>query len=154
MKKVKAQLGARAKKKPTTREIAAVVGQLFLVGEHLPNKLRRKILDLGPAAVPFLIELLFDPKAAEEPIPGPGLFPLHAAVLLGELRAQDAVIEMQAFREFALEGSPIARALDEALARIAAPADADAPDVEPVAAADDDDPRAALLALARKLAGG
>lgn len=155
MKKVKAQLGARAKRPKTQHEIAAVVGQLFLVGDHLPNKLRRKILDLGPAAVPFLIELLFDPKAAEEPIPGPGLFPLHAATLLGELRAKDAEIELRAFREFALPGSPIAIAIDEALERIAG---ADAPIDEAPAAADDDeetdDPRAALLALARKLAGG
>lgn len=159
MKRVKAQLGSRAKR-PSSQKIAEIVGQLFLVGHHLPNKLRRQILDLGPLAVPFLRELLFDPKAVPEPIPGPGLFPLHAASLLGELRATQAEDDLEALRALCVDGSTIAVAIDEALARIRA---ADAPatvDEAPAGpnegddAVDADDPRARLLALARMLAGG
>ncbi len=151
MKKVKAQLGSRTKR-PSKQKAAETVSRLFLVGEHLPSKMRRTILDLGPAAVPFLIEMLFDPNASSERIPGPGLFPLHAVSLLGDLRATEAVEPLEAFRESAFPDGPVGLAILEALAKIeAAPAPKIVVDEAEVAAGDD--PRARLLALARSLAG-
>jgi hypothetical protein len=150
MKKVKAQLGSRTKR-ASKQKIAEIIGQLFLVGDHLPSKLRRQILDLGPAAVPFLVEMLFDPNAAQEHIPGPGLFPLHAVTLLGDLRATEAVEPLETFRESAFPDGPVGLAILEALAKIEA---APAPQIElPPPADDEEDPRARLLAFARSLAG-
>lgn len=172
MKKVKAQLGSRTKR-PSKEKIAAVVGKLFLVDDHLPSKVRRQILDLGPLAVPFLLEMLFDPRDVDEHVPGPGKFPLHAIRLLGELRAKEAVPGLIAFQEQVFPGSPLAVAIEEARARIEGGADSGAEaDSEAEAEADSDsdadsdseaeaeaeaeagDPRARLLAMARKLAGG
>jgi hypothetical protein len=150
MKRVKAQLGSRMKR-PSKQKIAETVGALFLVGDHLPSKLQRRILDLGPAAVPFLVEMLFDPGAVEEQVPGPGLFPLHAVRLLGDLRAQEAVPHLEAFRDSAFPDGPVALAILEALAKIEA---APVTTVHEANDDDDDDPRARLLALAKQLAGG
>jgi hypothetical protein len=115
MKRVKAQLGSRTKR-PSKQKLAETIGKLFLVGDHLPSKLRRQILDLGPPAVPFLVEMLFDPQTSQEPIPGPGLFPLHAVSLLGDLRSEEAVPHLEAFRDSAFPDGPVGHAILEALA--------------------------------------
>jgi hypothetical protein len=70
------------------------VRRLIGPGSHLPNQTRHDILDLGLAAVPALLEILADEKLALSESTGDGWAPAHAARLLGELKAEQAVEPM------------------------------------------------------------
>jgi hypothetical protein len=72
----------------------ALVELLIEAGKQLPPRLRRQILALGPAAVPPLLALFQDRALALEEAPGEGWGPIHAAELLGELRAPEAIEPM------------------------------------------------------------
>jgi hypothetical protein len=71
-----------------------VVRRIIGAGPRLPNDLHRNILDLRATAVPALREILEDQELAVSKAPGGGCAPAHAARLLGELRAADAVEPM------------------------------------------------------------
>ena len=73
---------------------AHLVRRLRGAGQRLPARLRQQILELGRAAVPPLIKTLEDHGLARANAPGGGFAPVHAAELLGELRAPDAVEPM------------------------------------------------------------
>jgi HEAT repeat protein len=68
-----------------------LVRLLIDAGEEIPPRLRERILSFGPAAIPPLIALLEDEALALETAPGEGWAPIHAADLLGELHAVEAV---------------------------------------------------------------
>jgi hypothetical protein len=72
----------------------SLVRQLIDTGERLPKELRRDILHLGDAAVTALLEILEDETLAQIDSPGKGWAPIHAAELLGDLRAAIAVEPM------------------------------------------------------------
>ncbi len=76
---------------PDPRE---TVRLLLRAGERLPGDAHRRILTLGPAAIPSLIELLEDAALAGADAPGQGYAPVHAAELLGALGAAEAVEPM------------------------------------------------------------
>lgn len=63
---------------------ARAVAALRTLDERLPPRVRDEILALGDAAVPHLIEMLLD-----EDLEGYG--PVHAAALLGDLKATEAI---------------------------------------------------------------
>jgi hypothetical protein len=63
-------------------------------GEKLPRELRERILALGEAAVPRLVEILEDEALGLEDGPGDGWPPIHAVDLLVDLRAADATARM------------------------------------------------------------
>jgi len=71
-----------------------VVRQIIDTGERLPKETRRDILHLGDAAVTALLEILEDDALAQIDSPGKGWAPIHAAELLGDLRAATAVEPM------------------------------------------------------------
>jgi HEAT repeat protein len=75
----------------TTQDAEALVRLLIDAGEEMPPHLRERILSFGPAVIPPLIALLEDDALALETAPGEGWAPIHAAELLGELRAAEAV---------------------------------------------------------------
>jgi hypothetical protein len=52
---------------------------------------RERILSSATAAIPILIEMLLDETLAMEDGPGQGYAPIHAARLLGELGATEAI---------------------------------------------------------------
>jgi HEAT repeat protein len=68
--------------------------------EVLPDRLRQKIMALGPTAVPHLIEILNDEELAHVMAsgggitPGQGWPPSHAAELLVDLKAVEAIEPM------------------------------------------------------------
>lgn len=68
--------------------------RLVGAGQRLPHEVRRRILERGAAAVPELLAVLEDPALARDDAPGQGLAPLHAAELLAELRAPEAIRPM------------------------------------------------------------
>lgn len=70
------------------------VRRIIPVGETLPPELGRDVIDLGADAVPALLEILENEQLALETSPGEGWAPIHAALLLGELRAVSAVEPM------------------------------------------------------------
>jgi hypothetical protein len=70
------------------------VRQLIGLKENLPDTLRLDILGLGHTAVQPLVEILRDEKLALKKAPGGGYAPIHAAQLLGELRAEEAIEPM------------------------------------------------------------
>lgn len=72
----------------------SLVRQLIDTSEQLPKELRRDILHLGDAAVAALLEILEDETLAQIDSPGKGWAPIHAAELLGDLRAATAVVPM------------------------------------------------------------
>jgi hypothetical protein len=63
-------------------------------GEKLPPELRERILALGEAMVPRLVEILADEDLGLEDAPGDGWPPIHAVDLLADLRAVDAAAPM------------------------------------------------------------
>jgi hypothetical protein len=67
---------------------------LIEAGETLPPRLRERILTFGPEIVAPLIAILEDEALFPEEAPGEGWAPIHAAELLGELRATEAVEPM------------------------------------------------------------
>ncbi len=72
----------------------ACVRRLIGTKESLPETIRRDILGLGLTAVQPLVEILRDEKLALKKAPGGGYAPIHAAQLLGELRAEEAIEPM------------------------------------------------------------
>ncbi len=65
--------------------------ELRRTGEKLPDSLRDAILALGNEAVGPLLEVLEDESALEEDSPSEGWAPIHAAKLLVDLRANEAI---------------------------------------------------------------
>lgn len=68
-----------------------LVRRLLQQGEALPPSLRSDILSRGSEVVAPLIALLADPALDDVDAVGQGCVPLHAARLLGELRAPEAI---------------------------------------------------------------
>ena len=63
-------------------------------GEKLSPKLRERILFMGSPCVPPLLEMLNNEHIQMEDAPGGGWASIHATVLLGELRAEEAIPSM------------------------------------------------------------
>jgi len=63
-------------------------------GEEILQKLREKIISMGSASIRPLIDLLNNEAIQMENAPGGGWAPIHAAGLLGELRAEEAIQPM------------------------------------------------------------
>lgn len=63
-------------------------------GEHLSESAQKKVLQLGEAAVPALVDVLEDEDLLPTDSPGKGWAPIHAARLLGSLRAEAAIPAM------------------------------------------------------------
>jgi len=72
----------------------SIVRQLIDTGERLPKELRSTIFHLGDAGVTTLLDILEDETLAQIDSPGEGWAPIHAAALLGDLRAATAVEPM------------------------------------------------------------
>lgn len=68
-----------------------VVQELFEAGMRLPAEVEQRIVMHRDAAVAPLIQVLEDRSLLEIDAPGEGCAPLHAARLLGELRATKAI---------------------------------------------------------------
>ena len=62
--------------------------------ETLSPKLRERILSMGSPCVPSLLEMLNNEHVQMEDAPGGGWASIHATVLLGELRAEEAIPSM------------------------------------------------------------
>jgi hypothetical protein len=73
---------------------ADVVAQLVSVGERLPEPVAEAILRRGREVVPLLIEVLADHALAQGDAPGGGYAPIHAARVLGDLEASEAIEPM------------------------------------------------------------
>jgi HEAT repeat protein len=70
------------------------IDRLRTCHETLPPDVRGEVLALGSAAIPALIEILCDEDLANEDAPGNGWPPIHAAKLLGDLKAREAIEPM------------------------------------------------------------
>lgn len=75
-------------------EPRAIVRRLIPAGQRVPDDVRRDILALQEAAVPLLLEILEAGELALSTAPGDGWAPAHAARLLGELHAVEAIEPM------------------------------------------------------------
>jgi hypothetical protein len=73
---------------------ADVVAQLVSVGERLPGPVAEAILRRGREVVPLLIEVLEDHALAQGDAPGGGYAPIHAARVLRDLEASEAIEPM------------------------------------------------------------
>lgn len=73
---------------------ADLVARLVRAGEELPEPLARALLARGPDAVQPLLVVLEDRGLAREDAPGDGYAPIHAARLLGDLEAGEAIPPM------------------------------------------------------------
>lgn len=122
---------------------AAAVQRLFKAGERLPDKLRATIVAHGSEAAALLIRLLENEQLDDLDAPGAGWVPLHAAELLGELGAVDAIPVMLRRLADLEHDAYLYSGLIHALSRLGAPV------IEPVllayAAPSSDDHRAALI---------
>jgi SEC-C motif len=67
---------------------------LLSAGEKLPAEVRAGIIERGAAAVPELAAIVADEDLLTLDAPGEGWAPIHAAGLLGELRAVEAAPTM------------------------------------------------------------
>ena len=94
---------------------AQSVRRLVEAGEELTPELEREILAHGSAAVAPLLELLSDETLRLEDGPGEGWAPLHAAVLLGQLKEPASVPVMLAQLQLTEPGEFLQEALIEAL---------------------------------------
>src|SRR5438128_35284 len=72
----------------------ALARLLIDAGEKIPPRLRERILAFGPAVIPPLVALMEDEALFLEEAPGEGWAPIHAAELLGELSAAEAIEPM------------------------------------------------------------
>jgi hypothetical protein len=72
----------------------ALVRLLIDAGQHLPPRLRQRILTFGPTVVAPLVALMEDEELSFDTAPGEGWGPIHAVDLLGELRAEEAIEPM------------------------------------------------------------
>lgn len=73
---------------------ADAVAQLVSAGERLPEPVAEAILRRGREVVPLLIEVLEDPALAQGDALGSGYAPIHAARVLGDLEASEAIESM------------------------------------------------------------
>jgi ABC-type hemin transport system ATPase subunit len=71
-----------------------LVRRIIGVRDHLPDDVLRDIVNLGEAAVPALVEILEGDARALAQAAGGGQARVHAAWLLGELRAAGAAPAM------------------------------------------------------------
>jgi len=94
--------------------------QLFAAGKDPSADLIREIIVLGDEAVAPLLEVLGDEDLQYEDARGGGWTPVHAARILGELRAAEAVEPLMKW--LGVEGEALAQAVPLALARIGEPA--------------------------------
>jgi hypothetical protein len=73
---------------------ADLVAQLVGAGERLAESVGERILSRGRAVIPALVEILKDEGLARDDAPGGGYAPIHAARILGELEAGEAIEPM------------------------------------------------------------
>src|SRR5215211_3842235 len=71
-----------------------LVVELVNAGERLTESVTRQIVQRGPEVIPALIEVLEDESLALENAPGGGHAPIHAATILRDLRAVEAIEAM------------------------------------------------------------
>jgi hypothetical protein len=84
----------RKRRIDTANDPAMLVDLLIDAGKRISPRVRERILTLGPPAIPPLLELMEDEELSVDTAPGEGWAPIHAANLLGELRAQEAIRPM------------------------------------------------------------
>jgi len=94
--------------------------KLFAAGKDPSADLIREIIDQGDEAVAPLLVVLNDEELQFEDARGGGWTPVHAARILGELRAAEAVEPL--IKWLGAEGEALAQAVPLALARIGEPA--------------------------------
>jgi hypothetical protein len=73
---------------------ADLVAQLVGAGERLAEPVTEQLRRRGRAVIPALIEILEDEDLAQEDARGGGYAPIHAASILGELKAGEAIEPM------------------------------------------------------------
>ncbi|HEY9871321.1 MAG TPA: hypothetical protein V6D08_19335 [Candidatus Obscuribacterales bacterium] len=78
----------------TTDPRADLIEQLARAGEQLPDAVRVYIRMQGAAVVPDLIAILEDEDLAHSEAPGEGYVPVHAATILRDLKAVEAIEPM------------------------------------------------------------
>jgi hypothetical protein len=80
---------------PKIESPEAVVRHLLLAaGEKLPPSSRDTILEQGSLAIPALLQIFEEEKLRLSDAPGEGWAPIHAAELLGALKATEAAAPM------------------------------------------------------------
>ncbi len=120
-----------------------LVAQLVSAGERLTESVTGPIVRRGRDVIPALIEILEDDELAQGDAAGGGYAPIHAATLLGELRAGEAIEPM--LRVLArcdpmdILYSTLIHALESLGARVLEPA------LAAHAAAESEDQRAAIV---------
>jgi hypothetical protein len=77
-----------------TDPYAEVIAQLVSAGERLPRPVAEALLRRGRDVIPLLIGVLEDQGAGQEDAPGGGYAPIHAARVLGDLEAPEAIEPM------------------------------------------------------------
>jgi hypothetical protein len=75
-------------------EARDTVGHLLRGDGRMPESLRKRILALGAASIEPLLEILENRDLDAVEAPGAGYAPVHAAALLAELRAEQAIEPM------------------------------------------------------------
>jgi len=73
---------------------ADVVARLVNAGERLPGSAAEALLRCGREVVPMLVEVLEDRALAQRDAPGGGYAPIHAARVLRDLEASEAIEPM------------------------------------------------------------
>ena len=99
-----------------------MVRLLVASGKNLSSQAQAQILALGEQAIPQLLAVLTSPTLANQNDPGEGWAPLHAARLLGELRALSAI---ESLLDVLYDSDPVEylySALIDALAAMGPPA--------------------------------
>lgn len=91
------------------------VRRLVEAGEELTPELERELLSHGAAAVAPLLAVLSDETLLPEDGPGQGWAPIHAAVLLGELKQPAAIPAMLGQLRLSEPGEYLQEALTRAL---------------------------------------
>jgi hypothetical protein len=71
-----------------------LVTELVNAGERLPNSVSAAIIDHGSAVIPALIAILKDDTLVLSEAPGKGYAPIHAAIILQEMKAAEAIEPM------------------------------------------------------------
>ncbi len=71
-----------------------VVAQLVSAGERLPRPVAEALLRRGREVIPALVEVLEDDTLARGDAPGGGYAPIHAATILRDLEASEAIEPM------------------------------------------------------------
>lgn len=71
-----------------------LVAQLASCGDRLAEPVARTIRGAGPGVIPVLVEILEDDELARSDAPGRGYVPIHAATMLADLGAAEAIEPM------------------------------------------------------------